>query len=513
MAKTNVGTAYVQIIPSADGISSGIKSALTGSEMGAIGKQSGTVLAGGLKKALVAGAIAAAVVTVGKAAASYANECIEYYNVQERAETKLATVMQQRMGATQSQINGIKDYASALQQAGVVGDEVQLAGAGQLATFLKTDDALKSLMPAMNNLATSQYGVSVSGEQMTGIANMVGKAMQGQVGALTRAGITMSEEEKKLIQFGTEEERAAALSKIITNNVGEMNAAMLNTPEGKMQQAANAMGDLKEQVGKAVVPIKAALISGFASFVTKIAPTLITWLNRLVELFGNLYKGALPGLKNTLSFVASGWRQFSDSLQPVKNALQPVFNYLSKGNTQLRIGSVLGHAMTTTWRGLGVVLRIIARVINTVVAAFKKVKAAVDTVKNLINKIRSLKTLLSGSIGKLQLKVPKISISGGKAPWGIGGLGTKPKFSVKWNAHGGIVNRAQLIGAGEAGSEAILPLDPFWKKMDEIAGSISNGASGVMNVVINLDGQTIGQSTVNYINGQTLQFNASPLMV
>ena len=51
------------------------------------------------------------------------------YSVQEMAETRLATVMQQRMGATGEQINKIKELASAQQEIGVVGDEVQLSGA------------------------------------------------------------------------------------------------------------------------------------------------------------------------------------------------------------------------------------------------------------------------------------------------------------------------------------------------------------------------------------------------
>lgn len=51
------------------------------------------------------------------------------FAVQVEAETKLATVMRQRMSATEQDIQSIKDYCSAQQEIGVVGDEVQLAGA------------------------------------------------------------------------------------------------------------------------------------------------------------------------------------------------------------------------------------------------------------------------------------------------------------------------------------------------------------------------------------------------
>ena len=39
------------------------------------------------------------------------------------------------------------------------------------------------------------------------------------------------------------------------------------------------------------------------------------------------------------------------------------------------------------------------------------------------------------------------------------------------------------IGLGEAGPEAILPLDPFWKRMDEIANNTQGG--NTINIIVN----------------------------
>ncbi|MEG1345888.1 MAG: hypothetical protein RSC78_04080, partial [Acidaminococcaceae bacterium] len=64
------------------------------------------------------------------------NELAGAYAVQETNEVKLATVMEQRMNATAADIQAIKDLASAQQELGIIGDEVQLAGAQQVATFL-----------------------------------------------------------------------------------------------------------------------------------------------------------------------------------------------------------------------------------------------------------------------------------------------------------------------------------------------------------------------------------------
>ena len=189
-----------------------------------------------------------------KMAIHFTGDVTSLQNVQSEAETKLQTIMQQRMGAPPEAIQSIKDLASAQQQLGVVGDEVQLSGAQQLATFLNSTDALSSLIPAMNNLAVQQNGANVSAQDMVNIGNMMGKVMQGQVGALTRVGVTFTEAQEKALKYGNEQERAAVLAQVITDNVGQMNSVMAATPQGQIQQMANSWGDIKEVVGARLYP-------------------------------------------------------------------------------------------------------------------------------------------------------------------------------------------------------------------------------------------------------------------
>ena len=182
------------------------------------------------------------------------------YAVQEMAETKLATVMAQRMGATEAEVQSIKDLCAAQQQIGVIGDEVQLSGAQQIATFLNEKDSLETLIPAMNNLIAQQKGLNASTGDAQQIGNLFGKAMQGQVDALKRVGISFTEAEANVLKYGTEQERAAMLAQVVQNNVGNMNAELAKTESGKQQQLANALGDVKEQIG--------GLVNGALPFVT-----------------------------------------------------------------------------------------------------------------------------------------------------------------------------------------------------------------------------------------------------
>ncbi len=101
------------------------------------------------------------------------------YAVQIAAETQLATNMRNTMGATAAEIQSIKDLCSAQQKLGVIGDEVQLAGAQELATYLSKKQSLEQLIPVMNDMVAQQYGYSASGENAVNIATMLGKVMDG----------------------------------------------------------------------------------------------------------------------------------------------------------------------------------------------------------------------------------------------------------------------------------------------------------------------------------------------
>ena len=169
--------------------------------------------------------------------------------VQVEVETKLATVMRQRMEASEADIAAIKQLASAQQELGVIGDEVQLAGAQQIATFLNQRSSLEALIPAMNDLLAQQKGLKATGEDAVTVANLMGKAMQGQASALRRVGITFTAAQEQVLKYGDESQRAAMLAEVITDNVGHMNSELAKTDAGKAQQMANTIGDMKEVVG------------------------------------------------------------------------------------------------------------------------------------------------------------------------------------------------------------------------------------------------------------------------
>ena len=174
------------------------------------------------------------------------------YEAAAVANTKLTTVMQERMNATAEDVKGVKDVILAQKELGVVSGSVQVAGAQQIGTFATQASTLRTLVPAMNNLLAQQKGVNATQEDAVTVGNLFGKALQGQVTALRRVGITFSESEKKMLQHGTESQRAAILAQVITNNVGEMNQKLASTPVGKMKQLQMYIGGVKAKIGELV---------------------------------------------------------------------------------------------------------------------------------------------------------------------------------------------------------------------------------------------------------------------
>ena len=186
------------------------------------------------------------------------------YADQAEVETKLGVAMRNTMDATEADIQAIKDLCSAQQELGVIGDEVQLAGAQELATYLSQKETLETLIPVLNDMNAQQYGLNATQESSIQIASMLGKVMEGQTSALSRYGYSFDEAQEEILKFGTESERAAVLAEVVGQSVGGMNAALAQTDIGKQKQLENTLGDIKEQLGQVAQYIQ-PVVTGMSS--------------------------------------------------------------------------------------------------------------------------------------------------------------------------------------------------------------------------------------------------------
>ena len=520
---------------------------------------------------------------------NFSKECFEAYSNQLQQEQKLTEIMRSRIGATDAEIASVRALASEQQKLGVVGDEVALAGAQQLATFARNTDTINTLIPAMENLAVQQHGVNVSSGDMTNIANLMGKALQGQVGALTRVGISFTEAQEKVLKYGTEQERAATLAQVITDNVGNMNEVLAQTPEGKIQQVKNTLGDLQETLGSALAPVITDIASAVSKFFAEHEPQIQNFSQNVLPQVHEATEKVFNSIQKALEFV----KNHKTLMETIAIIIGSITAAILLYNTYQTIATAVttakaaadaaGAASLTAYAAaqaaamlpivavVGAISAVIAIIVvcikhwddikatvtrvadsikekiedmkARVVESFtnlkegitsrveaikssvaekfnaikekmlKPIQSARDKVKELIEKIRSFFNF-TWSLPKL--KMPHLKITGefSISPPKV------PKFSVDWYARGGVFDKPTLFtsggrlgGLGEAGAEAIVPLENNTQWLDKIADRLSDKLGGGRNIVLQVDGKTFGQISVDSINALTKQTGNLPLVI
>ena len=480
--------------------------------------------------------------TIGGAAMVAAGKKLLALNsTQEGAERKLIEIYKSRMGVDKKAAKSTMAVASAMQKQGVIGDEVTLSGAQQLATYAKYPGPVDKLLPAMGNLLVQQKGVNATAEDATSVANLFGKAMMGQTGALKKVGISFDESQEKVLKYGTEEEKAAVLAEVVKQNVGNMNKAFANTDEGKMAQLRNTLGDIGECIGHALLPALGQLASwisekvvpkvealvgyleghpvlakiavGIAAFLAVGGPLLI-FLGGIIGAVGTILT-SLGGLTSALGFLLSPIGLVVAAIAAaIAIGVVLYKNWDAIKARVLKIWATLHAQAKAKWAAIKTaVITPIQNAKARVVAFFQSMRTniatKVDAIKNKISDtfsaikkkitdpiqkakdkiseiIQKIKDFFPIHIGKIfsGIQIPKFSLKGKFSAK----KGTVPQVGYSWaNVHaaGGIFTRPTLLrsrsGAlhevSEAGAEAILPLSQLWAQMDRMADSIVNGVA------------------------------------
>ena len=451
---------------------------------------------------------------------------IEMSNAQAEAENKLAEIYKSRMGVGKKAVASTLQLASAEQKAGVVGDEVQLAAAQQLATYAKYPGTVNTMLPALNDLLVQQKGLNGTQEDATALANLFGKAMMGQTGALKRAGISFTKAQEEVLKMGTEEEKAAMIAEVVNQNVGQMNEQFAKTDAGKIQQAKNALGDMGEEIGAVLLPAVASLAQWFQANLLPKIQQLINFMQQhpAIARFALAF-AAITAVLGPLIMIIGGLISAIGSIITIAPALGAAFTFLT-GPIGLVIAAIaaaiaIGIALYKNWNTVkakaiaiwNAIKNAIMKPVNaiknavktnfntlktTVTSVFtsiktkatsiwnsiksaitKPIKTAKDTVKGIIEKIKGFFPFSIKKAFNLP-KLPKISIT--KAEKKVGMI-TVPYPKLSWNAKAMnnpyMFSGATLFGAGEAGDEVLYGRRAL---MRDIAQAVGGGGGITVNV-------------------------------
>ena len=244
---------------------------------------------------------------------SFGRESMEIFSTQERAENQLKGVMKNR--GTLTDFNAIKDYAAVIQGRSIYGDEAMIKGAGELATYVKGTESLKSMMDLLTDYAAGMTGGGeVSPEQMESLATGLGMAYDGNYMAMRRKGFDTSKLEAldAIVENGgkwgaaekkkygdvldadilnqirsaggvTEQMRVDALKESLKDWQG-LSDAVNDLDSSALIKFNNALSDLRENVGKRLYPV----FNGFVAAIDEKMPQIEVFFDRLGDMFTSM---------------------------------------------------------------------------------------------------------------------------------------------------------------------------------------------------------------------------------
>ena len=201
-----------------------------------------------------------------------------------------------------------------------------------------------------------------------------------------------------------------------------------------------------------------------------------SWLDaNVIQPVANWFKNLWAGIKNVYSVVGS-W--FSEKFAAAKNGVINAWNSVRGWFSNLWAGikgvfSVVGswfrekfsaakNGVTNVWQSI---TGFFSGIFSKIKSTFAKVKDAIlSPFRTAIDKVKGLFNAVKFSFPKI--KMPHFSVS--PKGWKIGDLlkGSIPKLGISWYADGGIFTKPTIFntpyglkGVGEAGAEAVLPID------------------------------------------------------
>ena len=227
-----------------------------------------------------------------------------------KADKLLETNLLKQSKATKEHIQMLKDEASALQDVGVVGDDVAVAGASRLAVFKMNADQIKKTMPILDDMIAFDKGLNGTQEDAIAIGELYGKAINGKVNALKKYGVVLTANEEKLFKVMSTEQRIEFINKKLEKSIGGTNKALRATDEGKIVAMKGAWGDMQAELGKKLMPKLGNLAEWFHSkiptiqdFILSLADKVEAMINKakpyiedIKEKFGAMFEKIKPAL-------------------------------------------------------------------------------------------------------------------------------------------------------------------------------------------------------------------------
>lgn len=468
------------------------------------------------KKAAVA--FAAATAAAGAYAVKLAVDGVKAAIEDEAAQTRLANAIEGVTGASQATIKATEDWIT--QQGLLLG-----FSDNQLRPVLERLVRSTKDVEDAQKLAALAMDISVAtGKSLESVTNALGRAVDGNTTSLGRLGLGFEQSELK----------GKTLSDLLPTLQARFQGAAqegADTLEGRLGRLRIAFDEAKETVGAYILQALTPLVSYVANNVlprmaelsdqltTALKPVVTDLANvfntvilpalratndfirdYLAPILGNLLSPIVQGLKNAWDSVAGAVSRNRDELQPFITILQTLLNFI-KNEFAPTIGTILGGLLTVIGNVAGAVIDIYAsasaRILAFINTTYQRFVDFKDDIRSLASNMFSplidgMRAVLNTIIGlwnrldyRIVIDVPNwVPIIGGNTY-------SSPDIfpDIPFLAEGGIVTKPTLAMIGEAGAEAVIPLDRA-------------GTLGGINITVNgaIDPESTARQIVQILN-------------
>ena len=301
---------------------------------------------------------------------------------------------------------------------------------------------------------------------------------------------TLTASEKMDLAFKNIKVAAAdAFEPIATFASEALTNVVIPAVQSMSEAVSQFMTDAKAYYDENIAPIVEQAMTVIMPVIDTIKQAVETGINDI----GNIIGEVMPQIQGIIEAV---WPDIQDIIQSVMEILQtvvpPIWSFIQTHISTVM--QVVQAVIKTVWpivasiiknavsqikgviKGISIIISSVRSTFNSIKTAMTgPIQTAKDTISGIIDKIKGFFPI---SIGKIldNISLPKFHVDGGEFPYGVGGKGYMPSFSVSWNAKAMtqpyIFDNPTIFGAGEAGTEIMYGRDAFMRDIREATGGV-----------------------------------------
>ena len=380
-----------------------------------------------------------------------------------------------------SAVNGSKSQAEAFEKLGVSVTDADGNLRDSEDIFQDTITALGKMTNETERDAVAQKLMGKSAAELNPLIEDGGKTYKMVSDTLKKYDLDYIDQDTldKANQFNDELDTMKLIASVALAQVGSQLAGYLAPVLEKVVDLVGKLANWLSNLDPAVLTI----IGTIAGLVAVLAPLLITigklamGISSIINLVNMLGGGIsllstgslLPIIAVIGAVIAAGvllyknWDKIKATAKAVGDKLKTIW-----ASIKTSITNTIKSIKTKVSDGWESIKTKTANAWNTikdkVTAPFKKAK---ETISNIIQKIKDFFPIKLGKLFK-GIKLPHFDVEWSTITAFGKSIDFPSGFDIDWYKNGGIFDSPSLIGVGEAGAEAVVPLDKFWDKLDNM---------------------------------------------